>query len=137
MVIDRKVFDQTMAAKVEDFIAFDEVFRLTDDNLGVRYWTWQVKSDSELFATVEKFILKSHQHGLIKAQESQFVSMKQKFIQSDEPKVLTMYMLSAGLYLWLLSVAIACVAFVAEHVVFHINQKIHDNENQIISTRVE
>lgn len=127
MVIDRKVFDQTMAAKVKDFIAFNEVFRITDDNLGFRYWTWTVSSNSGIFLSLEKFILESHQHGIIRSFESKYETMKRKFTPQDDPKVLTMYTLSAGLYIWLGSVAIACITFVTEHVVFHIHRKIQDN----------
>jgi hypothetical protein len=40
-----------------------------------------------------------------------------KVDKEDPRKVLTMYMLSAGFYIWLGSVLVACVVYVAEHVV--------------------
>jgi heme exporter protein D len=37
---------------------------------------------------------------------------------------LTMYMLSAGFYVWLGAVGIACIVFIGEHIKFAIEKKI-------------
>lgn len=40
----------------------------------------------------------------------------------SEPQVLSMYMLSAGFYIWLGTVLIACIVFIAENVKYFIEK---------------
>lgn len=71
---------------------------------------------------LEKFILESHQHGILeylRHQTFRFEEMRFRF--SSDPKVLTMYMLSAGFSLWLGSVFFAFIVFFGEVLTFQIN----------------
>jgi len=69
----------------------------------------------------DKFIFEAHQHGIIDYCYRQVYRFKDvdKLVESST-KVLTMYMLSAGFYIWLGSVGIACIVFIYEHVKFTI-----------------
>lgn len=69
---------------------------------------------------LEKFILEAHQHGIIDYCYRQvYNSIDIEKLVESETKVLTVYMLSAGFYIWLASVAIACFVFICEHVKFN------------------
>lgn len=115
--LDRKLFDRS--TDTEGYLIsenLDVSFRITDDDLGFRYSPWYVNAYSVVYESIEKFILEAHQHGIIQFIESRYSSKKQRPRESGT-KVLTMYMLSAGFYVWLVSVAIACVVFICEHIV--------------------
>lgn len=77
---------------------------------------------SVLYESFSKFILECHQHGITDYFEKRYKRYPRQI--KDEPKILTMYMLSAGFYVWLGSVAIAFLTFVGEHVVkYYTNRK--------------
>lgn len=72
---------------------------------------------------LEKFILESHQHRILKYLHSQvycFNNIKEQL--RSEPLVLSIYMLSAGFYVWLGSVGIACIVFIGELVKYQLDQ---------------
>lgn len=74
---------------------------------------------------LEKFVLEAHQSGILvhyKRLAYKFEKIKEE-VESDL-QVLTMYMLSAGLYVWLFTVAVACLVFIGEHVVYYFGKKI-------------
>lgn len=69
---------------------------------------------------LEKFILEGHQHGFLIPKQDE---PEEK--SSDEPKVLTMKMLEAGFVLWLVSICLACIVFICEHIVrYNSNRRI-------------
>lgn len=76
---------------------------------------------SYLNEILERFILEAHQHGIIDYcyRQAYRVNDFSGLIVSD-PKVLTMYMLSAGFYIWLGSIVIACIVFIYEQIRFTI-----------------
>lgn len=75
---------------------------------------------AHLSAIFEKFILEAHQHGIIDYCYRQFYnSIDIEKLVKPKTKVLTFYMLSAGFYIWLASVGIACLVFICEHVKFN------------------
>lgn len=97
-----------------------------DDNYRWHTSVWIVLQYSHVYKTVERFVLLCHQHGFIEHWLDLF--HYETFLMNDtEPKVLTMKMLSAGFYIWLVSVAIACVVFIGEHIYFFSMKKINHN----------
>jgi hypothetical protein len=55
----------------------------------------------------------------------------------SDPKVLTMYMLSAGFTLWACTVVLACFIFVYEHIVKHISDKIEKKREDFYKANIE
>lgn len=78
--------------------------------------SWHTVPQSFIFESLEKFILDCHQHGIL-------VHLIDKLLPTvvkkdeDEPEVLTLYILSAGFFLWLYTVLIAILVFLMEHIV--------------------
>lgn len=74
---------------------------------------------------LEKFILEAQQHGILDyfhRRVYRFEKVKENI--ESETQVLSMYMLSAGFYVWLVTVALACFVFIGEHIFFFIKEKI-------------
>lgn len=67
----------------------------------------------------EKFILEAHQHGIIEFCYRQVYHFPDVSVEKF-PIILTMQILSAGFYIWLGSIVIACIVFIGEHVIFMI-----------------
>jgi hypothetical protein len=89
---------------------------LLEDDLRTHHEVFVVRTESFILDILNEFILQCHQHGFIDYFERK--NFKQPLFKEEDPrKVLTMYMLSAGFYIWLSSILVACVVFVAEHVV--------------------
>lgn len=84
-----------------------------------------VKPESYIYSVLNDFILQCHQYGFF----NHFQSKKSKplvlEIKDTSRKVLTMHMLSAGFYLWLMTVLLACVVFLIEHVVRYVSRTRH------------
>lgn len=68
---------------------------------------------------LEKFILEAHQHGFVDYWRQRIYPFGD-VSNEIEPKILTMYMLSAGFYIWLGSIGVACIVFIGEHIKFMI-----------------
>lgn len=105
-----------------------------DYNFKAEYFS--VKPESFIFDVLNDFILLCHQHGIFKYFESINLPHVPVARIKDPRKVLTMYMLSAGLYLWLICIAIACLVFLIEHVVRYFSRTRHlsrmeGNENLV------
>jgi len=97
-------------------VVFEEMNCL-DDNYRWHTSVWMVMSFSHVYTAVEEFILLCHQNGIIEHWTEMFYRDRSVKIE-EEPQVLTMKMLSAGFYVWLVSVAITCIVFVGEHIYF-------------------
>lgn len=97
---------------------FRNNMRLLSDDYDVHYDFFLVMFGSYIDQPLNEFILQCQQHGIIKYFEFVNIRPPNAAPKAGAPrKVLTTYILSAGLYLWLASVAVACVVFVLEHVV--------------------
>lgn len=84
-----------------------------DDNYRWHTSAWIVYPFSHVYKMVEEFILNCHQNGLIEHWID--ITFVDKTLDIEEPpKQLKMYMLSAGFYVWLSSVAFACSIFLGE-----------------------
>lgn len=84
-----------------------------------------VKPESYIYSVLNDFILQCHQYGFFnhfQTKESKPLVLE---IKDTSRKVLTMHMLSAGFYLWLMSVLLACVVFLIEHVVRYVSRTRH------------
>lgn len=99
----------------------DMVFLKQD--LRTHFEAFHVRSGSYIHDVLNDFILQCHQHGFIEYFISRHFKLP-KIDKRDTRKVLTMYMLSAGFYLWIISVVVACVVFVIEHIVRYFSRTI-------------
>lgn len=90
-------------------------FTVSEDNYETSFSPWLVKMHSKVYEPLSKFILECHQHGLTEyfTRKNDVNRIKVK----KGPKIHTMYMLSAGFYIWLGTVGVACFVFVIELVV--------------------
>lgn len=82
----------------------------------------------DIYNVLNDFILQGHQHGFFKLFESIHFPHEPIVDVQDPRKVLTMSMLSAGFYSWLISIVVACLVFVAEHVVRYYTRTRHLGE---------
>jgi hypothetical protein len=90
--------------------------------------SWLAKRTSYFIEDLNKFLMEVEQYGF---KEYLYNSKFENIAPTSEPgpQILTMYMLSAGFYIWLGSVVIACIVFAIEHIVALIdNMKNHNNE---------
>lgn len=111
-------FNGTNYKEVRNLTIYYKILDETFQTLTVKMLTL---SRGYLNEKLEKFILEAHQHGILIYFQRRTV--KYEYFQSkfeSEPKILTMYMLSAGFYIWLGTVGIACIAFVGEFIMFEI-----------------
>lgn len=68
--------------------------------------------------------MECEQHGFTDyLYNSQFISVPHFSTTSPDPKKLTMEILSAGFYVWIGTVFVACIVFVIEHVVAYKTRK--------------
>lgn len=78
-----------------------------------------VKPESFIYDLINDFIYHCHQYGFFQHFESINFPLPPIPTVKDTRKILTMNMLSAGFYLWIISVIVACVVFFAERIVFY------------------
>lgn len=84
---------------------------------------WLVDFNNHVFVPLEKFIQEAQQHGIIKHFENLMEHAQMPPDPEKEPNVLTMFMLSAGFLVWLVTVIFACVIFICEHIIYYISIK--------------
>lgn len=133
VVVDRKILE-VLRSKSDDIArAYFDNFLLLTDNIGVFFAPWYTRIYSVMYDSLSKFIHEANQHGFV----VRFERLHSVFeIQwEDEPQVLTMYMLSAGFYVWLGSVTIACIAFVVELVFHWFKQRKRQSQVKIIEVK--
>lgn len=95
----------------------DAVTELLDDNIYVFGFGWDIFIGKKFMSeTVDAFILKSLQHGIVNYYERKYHADAPKVIE-DPRRILTMHMLSAGWYLWLGGIVLAFIVFIFEHIV--------------------
>jgi hypothetical protein len=80
---------------------------------------WKVNQFSQIYDQIEKFVLEAHQHGLVQYHISKYTPLPAPNPPPPGPQVLTIYMLSAGFIVWLVTVLAACLMFVFEHIYFY------------------
>lgn len=104
---------------------FSSEMYLLSDVLNAHYWYNMISpEEGSLYKVLNDFILRCHQYGFIKHIESN--NYPAPIIQPKDPNVvLTLYILSAGFYLWLISIVVACFVFVGEHVVRYFSRTRH------------
>jgi hypothetical protein len=91
-----------------------------------------VNNDNLVYDQLNKFILEVHQHGILVYYESLHNAPKVPK-EEDPPQVLTMYMLSAGFIVWLVTVLIACLTFIGELIYFRFKRNL--TSSKIIKIR--
>jgi hypothetical protein len=85
--------------------------------------SWLTNKCDYLTETFDKFLLEVEQSGFKQYYEdAQFIQLN-IWTPDQKPKILTMQMLSAGFIVWLVSVGIACVVFIIEHIVAYATRR--------------
>jgi hypothetical protein len=96
-------------------------FKLFEEDYNLYFYSWSV--GAQLYESFQKYILECHQHGIITYLNQKYFPTFLKPDEEEDPRVLTMYMLSAGFYLWLGSIVVACIVFIGEHVVRYFSKR--------------
>lgn len=98
---------------IRTFKMFEEIYQTSTTSLFTHYRGY-------FNEILNKFILEAHQHGILvylKRRAYRFGDINDQV--ESEPKVLSMFMLSAGFYVWLATVALACIVFIGELIIFY------------------
>lgn len=98
--MDRQLQEMNMRVLDDDWITNSEGFELFENSF--------------LWEPMEKLILECHQHGIIEYLIKKNIAEPLKAQLDSNPKILTLYILSAGFTIWLASISIACLVFLAE-----------------------
>lgn len=93
------------------------------DSFEIHFDRILVWPESYMYKPLEKFILESYQHGFMDYFEKTITDSLPKLEVNEEPTVLSMYLLSAGFYLWLFAAAIAGIVFILEQVVNYLSKR--------------
>lgn len=102
---------------------FENYFKVLKDDYRLYYYSWYV--EAHLFESFQKYILELHQHGIIQYLERKYVYIATT-PDEEKPKKLTLFMLSAGFYIWLITVFVALIAFIGEHLVRYFSKSRRD-----------
>lgn len=104
---------------------------ILDDDYRWRPACWLIQPFSHIYEMVEEFILQCHQHGIVEHWQNILDTDKNEVIM-DEPRKLTLEILSAGFILWLITVAISIIVFAGELIYcFCLKHKLMNNLNII------
>lgn len=124
-ITDRTFFKCMKTLQPGIYQIIDKANRMTDDDLVSGLNTWYTTKNSVVHNSLNKFLLESHQHGIITHMNKKIRGKVQDMYVPEEKraKVLTMSMLSASFYVWLASIGLACVVFVLEHIHKRVNQQ--------------
>lgn len=107
-------------------ITIHSIAKLLDDDYRTLYIGWKINTEKYfLFEPMEKFILESHQHGIIEYFVRKY-QPQQIDLTEDPRRVLTMDMLSAGWYLFLGGICVSSIAFLGEHIVRYFSKRRRD-----------
>lgn len=109
-----ELLDNKNSSNTWRWINIHKAFKLLNEDYMVHFYSWFV--GAELFESFEKYLLECHQHGIINYIHDKYFPKRIKW-DEEGPQVLTMFMLSAGFYLWLGSVVVAILTFIGEHIV--------------------
>lgn len=102
---------------------FETGVKLCDEDYFYDAHSALVKPESYLYSVFNEFILHWFEHGFSKLDQLNNLPEEPQIEVKDPRTVLTLYMLSAGFYLWLITVLIACVVFIGENVVSYFASK--------------
>lgn len=113
--------------------AFSKLFFYSHDVYKLQHENVYVNPGSDFYKPLEELILKMHEHGLIHYLKILYLGRCKlpKFERENENQVLTMYLLSAGFYLWLFMVLVSIIAFIAEHIYRYFTRR-RNSSNVII-----
>lgn len=112
--------------KISEFL---KEIKVLDDNYRWLTASWLTMPLSHTFKPIEMFILRCHENGIIEYWTEMFYQDRSKEIK-DDPKKLTMDIMSAGFYIWLGSVAVACLVFIGEHIYCFIVRRRSESERK-------
>lgn len=108
---------------------YREFFRVLDDDYATIPLTFFMKTDSFISEFLDPFILKCHEHGLVKFIESEIFNKAISNHDEKPPQVLDMQKLSAGFIIWIGSVIIACIVFFCETLLAYYSSSQSDNDD--------
>lgn len=119
-IVDEKfldiLFDGSNYDEIDKYVHSFKMFKETYQILSISLLSF---CRGYLNGILDKFILEAHQHGILEylqRRSNHFADISDEI--ESKTQVLTLYMLSAGFYVWLITVAITCIAFVGEQVSF-------------------
>lgn len=110
-----KCFQSFQNSYLEKHLHMENVNRITDNDFVSGLNTWYISINSVVHKSLNKFLLESLQHGIVDHAKKEILHDR-NVPAGGEAKVLTIHILSAGFYVWLASIGIACVVFVLEHI---------------------
>lgn len=113
MLVSRQLFQSNSYKNLTIF------FRILDDDFSSDPIVFYIQSQSFVAEILDQFILEMHQHGFTAYLHSKYL---EKLLPEDDdegPQVLTLQKLSAGFFVWIGSVAVACIVFIGEFVSFY------------------
>lgn len=110
---------------------------LYDEKFQTFSMSFQTFNRGFLHEILEKFILEAHQHGIMSCLHRQVYRFGRIEDQIEsEPQVLSVFMLSAGFYIWLGTVLIACIVFIAENVKYCVEKSFERIDKDEVKTVV-
>jgi hypothetical protein len=113
---------------------FSKSFKIIQESFFWRPSSFYVAKLSPIFEPLEKFILECQQHGIFHHLMSKYELLKEKH-EDDLPQVLTWVMLSAGFYVWISSIVVACFIFILEHIVYNISKRIKKSKEKHVQPK--
>lgn len=126
-IVDKKFLEilfngtnpEEVDANIYSFKMFDETYQTLRTSLFTFYRGY-------LNEILDTFILEAHQHGILEYLHNRVFRFSKINDQIDlKTRILTTFTLSAGFYVWLATVAFACIVFIGEHVNFYIKRRLN------------
>jgi hypothetical protein len=117
MYFPRYVYETLWKYKKNDL--FYKRMKIFKENHKMILLNWKVDPYCLVHESLEKFVLEAHQHGHIQYHISKYTPLPSPKPPPPGPQVLTIYMLSAGFIVWLVTILAACLMFVFEHIYFY------------------
>lgn len=103
----------------EKKIELEKIMNVMADDYRWHISAWIIYPFSHVYRKVENFILRCHENGIIEYWID-ILHQDKSINEEEEPKVLTLLMLSAGFYIWLGCLGVTCCVFIGELIFFFI-----------------
>jgi hypothetical protein len=117
----KKVIKTSDKRYIKESLSVSKMFSVIETSKSYTL-SWLAKRTSFFIESLNKFLLEAEQHGFT----DYFYNQNREVVEPSEPsepKVLTMDILSAGFTVWIVSVSIASLVFISEHIVYFMKNK--------------
>lgn len=118
----RKTFD----SKLQEQVVFAEMYTKAFANIkGTRSFplSWLLNRSNFLIDSINKFLMECEQHGFYQKFYNDRFHYVPSLSDENDPQKLTLDILSAGFIVWIVTVAIACIVFIIEHLIAFLTRK--------------